>query len=98
MRASSTPKNSGLSFNARSYSASASSTSRHSWSGWRPDVAVRAERDRAARKPPRKAKDKEQELREDIAKAAALHVFTRLGVTDPADIDLDAAEITAAAV
>jgi Zn-dependent peptidase ImmA (M78 family) len=64
--------------------------SRLSWSGWRPDVAVRAERDRAARKPPRKAKDKEQELREEIAKAAALHVFTRLGVTDPEDIDLDA--------
>ncbi len=71
-------------------SANASSTPRHSWSGWRPDVAVRAERDRAARKPPRKAKDKGQELREEISKAAALHVFTRLGVTDPADIDLDA--------
>jgi hypothetical protein len=49
---------------------------------------------RAAPKPPRKGKDtskgKEQELREEVAKAAALHVFTRLGVTDPGDIDLDA--------
>lgn len=70
-------------------SASASSTPRHSWSGWRPDVAVREETRRAARRP-RKTKDQAQGLREEVAKAAALHVFTRLGVSDPGDIDLDA--------
>jgi hypothetical protein len=57
-------------------------------------MAARAEGKRAAPKPPPKAKDtskgEEQELREEVAKAAALHVFTRLGVTDPGDIDLGA--------
>lgn len=53
-------------------------------------MAVRALRESRAQKVPRKAKDNAQQLREEIAKAAALHVFTRLGVTDPGDIDLDA--------
>jgi hypothetical protein len=53
-------------------------------------MTVRAKGEGATRKSPRKPKDTEQELREEIAKAAALHVFTRLGVTDPEDIDLDA--------
>ncbi len=60
-------------------------------------MAVRALREPRARKVPRKVKDNAQQLREEIAKAAALHVFTRLGVTDPGDIDLDeiAAELNA---
>lgn len=49
---------------------------------------------RVAPKSPRKGAGtrttKEQELREEVARTAALHVFTRLGVTDPGDIDLDA--------
>lgn len=53
-------------------------------------MAVRAKGDKAPARKPRKAKDQEQELREEVAKAAALHVFTRLDVTDPGDIDLDA--------
>lgn len=63
-------------------------------------MATRAERARPPRRAPRKAKDKEQELREEIARAAALHVFSRLAVTDPGDIDLDviAAELNAEVV